>query len=76
MVQIVDFRPEGEPYLCAYDVELKEWGGRTLKTWDEREPTGEWIEIRKPETLEELKSLLNAHVEARHPDAPHQQDGF
>ena len=56
MVQIVDFRPEGEPYLCAYDVELKEWGGRTLKTWDEREPTGEWIEIRKPETLEELEA--------------------
>ena len=56
MAQLVDFAPEGEPYLCAYDVELKEWGGRTLRTWAECEPTGEWIEIRKPETPEEMEA--------------------
>ena len=56
MVQIVDFRPEGPPYLCAYDVELKEWGGRTLKVWAEMEPASEWIAVRKPETPEEKEA--------------------
>ena len=69
MVQIVDFRPEGEPYLCAYDVELKEWGGRTLKVWAEMHPPGQWIDVRKPETMEELEARqLREHVCAMHRD--------
>jgi len=69
MVQIVDFAPEGEPDLCAYDLELKEWGGRTLRTWAKCEPTGEWIEIRKPEIPKEMDARrMREHVCAMNRD--------
>ena len=54
MVQIVDWsngKYDGTTYLSAYDVELHDFGGRTMRAWSRFEDIGEWIAIPKPETL-------------------------
>lgn len=48
MVHIVNLAPDGPPYLCAYDVDKRAFGGRTLAQWNRHEPIGQWVAVHKP----------------------------
>lgn len=49
MVQIVNFAADSDiPYLAAYDVEHRTFGGRTLRQWARHEPIGQWVPVHKP----------------------------
>lgn len=45
MVQIVDC---GNGYLNSYDVQLHNWGGRSMKSWAEWFPVGQWVAVLPP----------------------------
>jgi hypothetical protein len=46
MVQIVDC---GNGYLNSYDVQLRNWGGRSMKSWAEWFPVGQWVAVLPPD---------------------------
>lgn len=45
MVQVVDF---GDDRLMSYDVQHRNWSGRSLKGWAEHFPIGDWIAVPTP----------------------------